>query len=129
MAYNILAGGVGDPAWKDIVKSENPDIVVFTEVGNWDDSGNLLLTQNVNEFNAFFSGEAPYVGSTVQGIGFANSANAIMTRYPIVQTTQLTDAVLSSDSAHDVRDHDRQAAHFPNPTFTLTFPFPCLCHS
>lgn len=104
MAYNILAGGVGDPAWKDIVKGENPDIVVFTEVGNWDDSGNLLLTQNVNEFNAFFSGEAPYVGSTVQGIGFANSANAIMTRYPIVQTTQLTDAVLSSDSAHDVRD-------------------------
>lgn len=103
MTYNILGGGTADTQWKDIIKLENPDIIVFTEVGNWDDDNNALLKQNLNEFNNHFaSDEAPYYGSTVQGSNFANSANAIMTRFPIVETTQLTDAVLSSASAHDL---------------------------
>ena len=85
MAYNILSGGTGGSGWKDIVKAENADIVVFTEVGNWDDNNDALLYNNLNEFNAHFTSETDYCGSTVQGIGFANSANAIMTRFPIVQ--------------------------------------------
>jgi len=102
LAYNILSGGTGNSAWKDIIKAENADIIVFTETGNWDDNNDQLLNQNLNEFNNHFTNEVPYTGSTVQGIGFANSANAIMTRFPIVQTTQLTDNELSDASAHDL---------------------------
>ena len=102
MAYNIKEGGTLSTVWKDIVKAENADIVVFTEVGNWDDNNDALLNQYLTEFNTYFSGEIPYVGSTVQGIGFANSANAIMTRFPIVQEWQLMDNILSPDSAHDL---------------------------
>ena len=103
MTYNILAGGsTQNTDWKDVVKGENADIIVFTEVGNWDDNNDDLLDQYVSEFNAHFSAETPYEGNTVQGISFANSANAIMTRFPIVSTTQLTDEILAVDLAHDI---------------------------
>jgi hypothetical protein len=42
------------------------------------------------------------LGSTVPRIGFANPANAITSRFRNVQTVQLTDNELSSDSAHDL---------------------------
>lgn len=61
MTYNIKEGGTLGTAWKDIVKAENADILVFTEVGNWDDNNNLLLNQYLNEFNSYFVGETPYV--------------------------------------------------------------------
>lgn len=102
MTYNIYLGGTTDDRWKDIVKDENADILVFTEVGNWWENNDRLLNQYLAEFNNHFSGETPYVGSTVQGYDFPNTANAIMTRFPIVQEWQLTDAELSSSSAHDV---------------------------
>lgn len=102
MTYNILQGGTTSTGWKNIVEAENADIIVFTEVGNWDDNNDALLNQYVTEFNSFFVSEISYEGNTVQGISFPNSANAIMTRFPIVQTWQLTDAVLSSASAHDL---------------------------
>jgi len=102
MTYNIYLGGTTDDRWKDIVKDENADILVFTEVGNWWENNDRLLNQYLAEFNTHFSGETPYVGSTVQGYDFPNTANAIMTRFPIVQEWQLTDAELSSSSAHDV---------------------------
>jgi len=108
MTYNILKGGITNSAWKDIVKKENADIIVFTEVGNWDNDNDALLNQYLDEFNSYFSTvqeeeeTAYYVGSTVQGLSFFNTANAIMSRFPIVQTWQLTDAELSNYSAHDI---------------------------
>ena len=102
MTYNIEQGGTLTTTWKDIVKAENADILVFTETGNWDDDNDALLNQYLDEFNAYFSSATPYVSNTVQGIGIANSANAILTRFPIVQFWQLTDQELSSDSAHDL---------------------------
>lgn len=103
MTYNIKDSGTKSNVWKDIVKGENPDIIVFTEVGSWWKDENKLLNDNLVDFNEEFSNtNSPYFGSTVQGITYSNSANAIMSRFPIVQEWQLTDKELSNNSAHDL---------------------------
>jgi len=43
MSYNIEYGI--DPDWIDVVKEENPDIVIFIETGEWDDNSDELLNQ------------------------------------------------------------------------------------
>ncbi len=103
MSYNIEYGI--DPDWKDVVKEENPDIVIFVETGNWDDDSNELLNQYIDEFNAFFVDEEPYTGYTAQGIEYSTDGEAIMSRYPILETVQIPLVTLDDDSMFDVA-HD-----------------------
>ena len=102
MTYNIRESGQRTFAWKDVIKEENADIIVFTEVGNWDDNNNQLLKEYVKEFNSYFPGEKPYLGDTARGIPLAFSSNAILTRFPIVQKFQLKDKDLGTNLAHDI---------------------------
>ncbi|UJG40361.1 MAG: lamin tail domain-containing protein [Candidatus Heimdallarchaeum aukensis] len=104
MTYNIEQSGL-DPDWKQVVKEENPDIVIFVETGTWDDNNNELLNQYVNEFNSYFVDEAPYVGYTAQDITYSTSGEAIMSRYPIIENTQIPIVSLDDGSSYDVT-HD-----------------------
>ena len=101
MTYNIRESGQRTSGWKDVVKKENADIIVFTEAGNWDNNNKKLLHTYMKEFNAHFLGEAPYFGDTAKGIFLPHSSNAILTRFPIVQRFQLNSKDLQSDLAHD----------------------------
>jgi endonuclease/exonuclease/phosphatase family metal-dependent hydrolase len=103
MSYNIEYGI--DPDWKDVVKEENPDIVIFVETGDWDDNSNELLNQYIAEFNAYFADEEPYTGYTAQGIVYSTDGEAIMSRYPILETVQIPLVTLDDDSMFDV-SHD-----------------------
>jgi len=103
MSYNIEYGI--DPDWKDVVKEENPDIVIFIETGNWDDNSDELLNQYIAEFNAYFVDEEPYTGYTAQGIVYSTDGEAIMSRYPILETVQIPLVTLDDDSMFDV-SHD-----------------------
>jgi exonuclease III len=104
MTYNIEAGGA-NADWKEVVKEENPDIMILVETGNWDDSSNLLLNQAIDEFNAFFTDEDPYIGYTAQGISFSTSGEAILSRFPIINFVQIGIVLLDDLSAYDVT-HD-----------------------
>lgn len=104
MVYNIEQSGL-NPDWKEVVKEENPDIVVFVETGTWDDNNNELLNQYVQEFNSYFVNEAPYVGYTAQGISYSTSGEAIMSRYPVLDSIQLPTVQLDDGSIYDVT-HD-----------------------
>jgi len=107
MTYNIEESGI-NPDWKQVVKEENPDIVAFVETGTWDDNNDLLLNQYCAEFNAYFTNEDPYNCVTTQGISYSTSGEAIMSRFPIVSTTQLALVTLddgsSFDPSHDFLD-------------------------
>ncbi|MHA1303740.1 MAG: lamin tail domain-containing protein [Candidatus Heimdallarchaeaceae archaeon] len=104
MTYNIEESGI-NPDWKEVVKEENPDIVVFVETGTWDDDNNALLNQYVDEFNSYFVNEDPYVGYTAQDIVYSTSGEAIMSRFPILDSIQLPIVTLDDGTAYDVT-HD-----------------------
>lgn len=103
MTYNIEYGS--NPDWKQVVKEENPDIVIFVETGDWDDNSNLLLDQYIAEFNAYFVGEEPYTGQTAQGISYNTGGEAIMSRFPIIESVQIPIVPLDSGTLYDVT-HD-----------------------
>ena len=96
--YNILESGIGQD-WKEVVKAENPDIAVFVETGTWDDSGNRKLHNVVDQLNAYFYEEAPYVGYTTQNVFYSTSGEAILSRYPILEFNQM--GVLPLDDLSD----------------------------
>ncbi len=104
MFYNIEQSGI-NPDWKQVVKEENPDIAIFVETGTWDDNNDQLLQQYVNEFNAYFSNEAPYVGYVTQGISFSTSGVAILSRFPVVSVNQFGTVTLDSGASYAV-SHD-----------------------
>ena len=107
MTFNIKESGEDPdyPDWKEVVKEENADIIMFLETGSWDDNSNLKLTQYVNEFNAYFSNEEPYTGYCTQGISYSTDGAAIMSRYPIVSYNQITHVPLDDSTSYDVT-HD-----------------------
>ncbi len=100
MTYNIEQSGI-NPDWKQVVKEENPDILILVEVGTWDDNNNALLNQYVDEFNAYFTNEAPYQGVVTQNVAFDTSGEAVLSRYPIVATNQLALVTLDDGSTFD----------------------------
>ena len=107
MTFNVKESGEDPdyPDWKEVVKEENADIIMFLETGSWDDNSNLKLTQFVNEFNAYFSNEEPYTGYCTQGISYSTDGAAIMSRYPIVSYSQITHVPLDNSTSYDVT-HD-----------------------
>ncbi len=104
MTYNIEAGGA-NADWKQVVKEENPDILVAIETGTWDDNNDLILNSVIDEFNAYFVNEAPYTGYCAQGITYSTSGAAILSRFPIIQFTQIPLVPLDDNSDYDVT-HD-----------------------
>lgn len=104
MSYNIEESG-SNSDWKQVVKEENPDILVLIETGTWDDNGNYILNQVVDEFNTYFLDELPYVGFCAQDIQYGTSGAAILSRFPIVTFNQIPIVPLDDGSEYDVT-HD-----------------------
>ena len=104
MTYNVEVSGINSD-WIDVIKEENPDIVVFVETGDWDNNNDALFQQYLSEFNMYFSGENQFFGNTGQNIPYATSGEAIMSRFPIESTTQIPVVTLDNgtnfDPSHD----------------------------
>ncbi|RMG41479.1 MAG: hypothetical protein D6732_02280 [Methanobacteriota archaeon] len=104
MTYNIEESGK-NPDWIQVVKEENPDIAVFIETGAWDDNNNALLNQYCDELNQFFSTEDPYQCVTTQNIEYETSGEAVFSRFPIINVTQIPEVILDDGTVFDV-SHD-----------------------
>ena len=108
-----------NPEWKDVVKAENPDIAIFVETGLWDNSGDYELNQHLKEFNAYFYDEAPYVGYTDQSASFSTTGEAIFSRYPILDYTEVktmklddgTDYAVTHEIIHSIVDINGKEVH------------------
>ncbi len=104
MAYNIEESGI-DPDWKEVVKEENPDILVLVETGHLEDDGYMLFHEAVQEFNDYFVDEQPYYGLCALDIYYSTSGEAILSRFPIVKFKQIPVVTLDDDDDYDVT-HD-----------------------
>lgn len=99
--YNVYESGA-NPEWKDVVKAENPDIAVFVETGDWENSDDSQLNAYVKEFNGYFYNEAPYVGYTTQDIKWNTQGEAILSRYPVLNVYQAEILHADDDSTVDL---------------------------
>ncbi|MFW9793458.1 MAG: Ig-like domain-containing protein [Candidatus Thorarchaeota archaeon] len=104
MTYNIQESGI-NADWKEVVKEENADIIMFVETGYWDDDGSADMIAAVEEFNAYFSDEEPYEAFCTQGIAFSTSGEAVFSRYPVQRIIQIQNVHLDDESGYDVT-HD-----------------------
>ncbi|MHA2236562.1 MAG: Ig-like domain-containing protein, partial [Candidatus Thorarchaeota archaeon] len=104
MAYNIQESGI-NPDWKEVVKEENADIIMFVETGYWDDDGSEDMIAAVDDFNAYFTDEDPYEGFCTQGISFSTSGEAIFSRFPVLKVIQIQSVPLDDETGYDVT-HD-----------------------
>ncbi|MFW9834772.1 MAG: Ig-like domain-containing protein [Candidatus Thorarchaeota archaeon] len=104
MTYNIQESGI-NPDWKEVVKEENPDILILVETGFWDDDGSKGLRNVVSEFNEYFVNEDPYDGFCAQGIAFSTSGEAVLSRFPVVYFRQIQNVYLDDATGYDVT-HD-----------------------
>ncbi len=104
MTYNIQESGV-DPDWKEVVKEENADIIMFVETGYWDDDGSADMVAAVEEINTYFSNEDPYEAFCTQGISFSTSGEAVFSRFPDMRIIQIQNVMLDDASGYDVT-HD-----------------------
>jgi len=115
--YNIQESGI-DPDWKEVVKEENPDIMILIETGDWDEAtndgfGRSDFTSLVTELNSYFPEETPYEAFTAQNIPYDTSGEAIFSRYPVLNFVQLHSLTLDDDSSwtpsHDFIDAEINA--------------------
>jgi endonuclease/exonuclease/phosphatase family metal-dependent hydrolase len=104
MTYNIQESGI-NPDWKEVVKEENADIIMFVETGYWDDDGSADMIEAMEEFNEYFSNEDPYEAFCTQGISFSTSGEAVFSRYPVQRIIQIQNVILDDESGYDVT-HD-----------------------
>ncbi|MHA1827024.1 MAG: endonuclease/exonuclease/phosphatase family protein [Candidatus Heimdallarchaeaceae archaeon] len=100
LEYNIQEGGIGND-WKEVVKAENADIIVFVETGTWDDKKDRKLNNVIQQFNAYFYDEAPYEGYAAQDVFYSTSGEAILSRYPILNFTQIYELTLDDNSTYN----------------------------
>ncbi len=102
LTYNILETG-RIPQWKDVIKEENPDIMVLVETGKWV-NGSTEFNSVVNELSSYFPDEHPYYAYTTKAVS-STDGEAILSRYPIINATQLGtlyhDDGTSFEPAHD----------------------------
>ncbi|MHA2425383.1 MAG: Ig-like domain-containing protein [Candidatus Thorarchaeota archaeon] len=104
MVYNIKESGV-NPNWKTVVKHENPDILVLVETGYFDDYAHEDLNAYASEFNAYFTNELPYESFTSFVDSFPTTGEAILSRFPILNFTQVDQVPLDDGSMYSVT-HD-----------------------
>ena len=101
MTYNVREGGV-NPAWKDVVRAENADIIVFVETSDWDTAKVDAL---LDEFNEHFStglyappaDRPPYVAHAEPDPP-PYGGTAIFSRYPILDVTPIDSLTLDDMS-------------------------------
>ena len=99
LSYNIYESG-SEPEWKDVVKAENADIIVFVETGTWNEANNKKLKLMLNYYNGYFYQEAPYEGYTTQYDSFPTTGEAIFSRYPILNVTQIGELTLDDNTTY-----------------------------
>jgi endonuclease/exonuclease/phosphatase family metal-dependent hydrolase len=99
MTYNVFESGA-NPDWKEVVKEENADIIIFVETGYWDDYGNRDLLAYTAEFNGYFPNEIAYTAHTTQDVTFSTTGEAILSRFPIAQFTQIDMLTLDDGSSY-----------------------------
>ena len=106
MTYNIEGSGA-NADWMNVVKEENPDIMILVETGYWDDNSDLILENSINELNDYFvnENEANYSGYCAQGISYSTSGEAILSRFPILDFIQIGFVPLDDETSYDVT-HD-----------------------
>jgi endonuclease/exonuclease/phosphatase family metal-dependent hydrolase len=109
LTYNIKESGI-DPDWKEVIKEENPDIIVFVETGDWDDAtddgfGISAFSSLVAEFNGYFPQEDPFEAYTAQDIWYDTSGEAVFSRFPVIDFVQLHTLTLDDGSSW-VPSHD-----------------------
>jgi len=104
MEFNINSSGQYSD-WKEVVKEENADIIMFIETGYWDNSGNDPLNQYIDEFNTYFTEEDPYIGYCAQDIWYWADGAAILSRYPIMSFNQISQVSLDNATLFNVT-HD-----------------------
>ncbi len=103
MAYNIRETGA-NPAWKDIVKAENPDILVAVETGKWDGPDDGVLRSIRDEFNEFFADEVPYEVWATTDNPSGTAGEAIFSRYPIINGTTVATLTLDDGSTKEAHN-------------------------
>jgi len=101
MTYNIGDSG-WDPTWKDVVKEENPDILVCIETGDWDNNDNEELESYTSHFNDHFYREDPYESRCVQGVDYSSGGSAVLSRFPITYFEQVSVVKLDDGSSYDM---------------------------
>jgi endonuclease/exonuclease/phosphatase family metal-dependent hydrolase len=104
MAYNIEESGI-NPDWMEVVKEENPDIMILVETGTWDDNNDQILNNVIDELNAYFVDEKPYSGYCAQEVRWSTSGEAILSRFPILDFIQIPVVKLNDNSSYSVT-HD-----------------------
>jgi endonuclease/exonuclease/phosphatase family metal-dependent hydrolase len=119
MAYNIEESGI-NADWKEVVKEENPDILMLVETGYLEDNGYEGLRTALGEFNIYFANEQPYAGLAALNVAFSTSGEAILSRFPILEFRQLSVVTLDNSEGytmtHDfidaIIDVNSTAVHF-----------------
>ena len=87
LAYNILETGA-IPEWKEVIKEENPDIMVLVETGKWV-NGSDEFNWVVGNLSSYFPNEHPYYAFTTKAVS-STDGEAILSRYPIINATQIS---------------------------------------
>lgn len=99
MTYNIEESGVV-PEWLDVMKEENPDVVMLVETGNFDDNSNEQLVEVVDTLNSYFIDELPYESYTLQNIPNAWNGITLLSRFEIKSNEKIS--TLTSDSGSSI---------------------------
>ena len=104
MTYNIEASGL-NPGYIDVIKEENPDILLLVETGDMDDRGNATMNQLLVDLNNYFTNELPYLQAMTLGQGSKYTGLAVLSRVPILSAKLIPLVTLDSESLYDV-SHD-----------------------
>jgi len=95
--YNTVEAGQ-NPEWKEIIRQENPDILIQVETGSKDN-----LPGWRDELNSYFEDEIPY-----EVVGFdavsTTDGQAIYSRFPI-KSTEVIDYVTLDDGTEHKMNH------------------------
>lgn len=104
MTYNVEHGGgdLPNPEWMQVVKAENPDIIICVETEDWhlDDKLNGIVT----ELNDYFVplGEYPYFGSTEPNVPYDGSGVGILCRFNMLSVDYFSAVQLDNDDLYAV---------------------------
>lgn len=101
MAYNILETGAR-PAWEDVVKEENADLLMLSETGLWVGHDSARMQGHVTEFNNFFTDEDPYIGNATSHDPTSTGGEAVLSRFPVLEFNELDYVTLDDDSEHEL---------------------------
>ncbi|MCY3412593.1 MAG: lamin tail domain-containing protein [Candidatus Heimdallarchaeota archaeon] len=106
MSYNIEASGA-NADYKQVLKEENADIAILIETGLLDDNNNAGLNALCTELNTYFAGlgEDPYTCVGTEGVTYSTSGEAVLTRFPVINTVQIPIVTLDDNTQYDV-SHD-----------------------